>query len=564
MLKNIVIKNLALIGNVELNFGFGLNVLSGETGAGKSIIVDAIMLLLGAKYDKSLLRYGEASGFVEGVFDVTPAAGEILSEMGHDIEGEVIVTRRFFADGKNEIRVNGRIVTATMVKHLTEKLVDIYGQHEYISLAKTTEQSRLFDYYIRHNIESMLDILSQKTAKLNEINQKLASIGTSDDRERLIDILKYQLEEIENAKILPGEEDELSAKRKVIASAEKINNALGSALNVLTEDEICAVSLIEEAQSNLSMISHIGSEYEALCDRLSSVADELSDIAESVRDELDKDFDATDLDKIEDRLDTIKNIRKKYGDYEHMTEFYNEANERLYNLENSDKLFAKLGEEKEILLDEIYEISFRLSEMRKKNAKNFEMEIEKHLNELGMSEVKFEIRFAPFPQREQCESYVSPKGMDKMEFYFSPNRGQPLQPMTKIISGGEMSRFMLALKVVNGERDEMPTMIFDEIDVGISGITGRAVAQKLQQIAKNHQVLCVTHLPQIAAMASEQFYIEKSVKDEQTFTDVTKLDYDGMIKEIARLSGGYGVGNQAELAAAELKEWCDEFKKSQA
>ena len=363
---------------------------------------------------------------------------------------------------------------------------------------------------------------------------------------------------------MPGEEDELLAKRKIIASAEKIVGALGNALNVLTENEICAESLIEDAQSNLSSISHIGSEYGALCDRLSSVSDELSDIAECVRDELDKDFDIADLDRIEERLDLLKNLRKKYGDYDRMTEFYNESNERLYSLVNSDKLFAKLSEEKEVLLDEIYDVSLTLSKTRKKYAKDFEKEIEKHLSELGMGAVEFEVRFAPFPQREQCESFVSAKGMDKMEFYFSPNRGQPLQPMTKIISGGEMSRFMLALKVVNGERDEMPTMIFDEIDVGISGITGRAVAQKLQQIAATHQVLCVTHLPQIAAMASEQFYIEKSVTNDQTFTNVTKLDRDGMIREIARLSGGYGVGSQAELAAAELKNWCDEFKKRQS
>ena len=562
MLRSIVIKNLALVGSAELDFGSGLNVLSGETGAGKSIIVDAIMLLLGGKYDKSLLRFGEVSGFVEGVFDVTQSAKDILAEMGHETEDEVIVTRRFFDSGKNEIRVNGRVVTASMVKQLTEKLVDIYGQHEYISVAKITEQGRLFDYYVRHNIGQMLDLLSEKVANLNKINEKLASIGTSDDRERLIDILKYQIEEIENAKVLPGEEEELTAKRKVIASAEKINSALAAALNALTEDEVCAVGLIDGAQSALNSISHLGGDYGELYSRLKSAAEEVGDIAESIRDELDKDFDIADLDKIEDRLDTLKNIRKKYGDYERMTEFYNTSNERLYDLINSDKLFAKLNEEKEALLDEVYELSLKLSKTRQKLAKNFETEIEKHLGELGMGSVKFEVRFAPFPQREECESFVSNKGMDKMEFYFSPNRGQPLQPMTKIISGGEMSRFMLALKVVNGEKDEMPTMIFDEIDVGISGITGRAVAQKLQQIAQTHQVLCVTHLPQIAAMASEQFFIEKSVVDDQTFTNVVKLDRDGMIKEIARLSGGYGVSNQAEIAAAELKNWCDEYKNS--
>ncbi|MBR2967995.1 MAG: DNA repair protein RecN [Clostridia bacterium] len=560
MLKSIVIKNLALIEQAELEFGEGLNVLSGETGAGKSIIVDAIMLLLGAKYDKSLLRFGAQSGFVEGVFELTPSAREILADMGYDDEDEVVICRRFFVDGKNDVRVNGRAATASMVKRLTEKLVDIYGQHEYVSVAKACEQGRLFDYYIRENISCELSALEEKVSKYNEVCSKLDSIGTSGDRERLIDVLKYQIDEIEKAKVKRGEEDELTSKRKIIASAEKINTALSTTLNALSESEICAMSQIEQAQSALGSISQLG--YESLYERIVALKYELSDIAESVRDELDRDFDVTDLDKIEQRLQTIKNLRKKYGDFDQMTEFFDESSKRLYELENSDKIYAKLTAEKKKLLDEIYTLSLKISEIRKQKAVKFEQEIERHLSELGMESVKFKVNFAPFALREDCEKYVSPRGMDKIEFYFSPNKGQPLAPMTKIISGGEMSRFMLALKVVNGEKDDIPTMIFDEIDVGISGTTGRAVAQKLMQIALGHQVLCVTHLPQIAAMASEQFFIEKSVVGEQTYTNVTKLSDSGMIKEIARLSGGLGVTSQAETAAAELKKWCDDYKKS--
>lgn len=560
MLRSIVIKNLALIEKAELEFSQGLNVLSGETGAGKSIIVDAIMLLLGAKYDKSLLRYGAASGLVEGVFDVTDFAHEILADMGHESEGEVIIARRFFADGKNDIKVNGRTVTASMVKRLTERLVDIYGQHEYISVAKATEQARLFDYFLRNDIGGLTDKLATKVAELHSIDKQLSEVGTSDERERLIDILKYQTEEIENAKVKRGEEDELAAKRKIIASAEKINNALVAALNALGEGEPSVIGLVDDAASALSSISHLG--YDGLVGRIKSVSGEIDDIAESIKDELDKDFDISELDKIEERLELLKNIRKKYGDYDKMTEFYEQASQRLYNLINSDKIFDRLCTQKRKTVDEIYALSSELSKIRKQKAISFEQEIEHHLGELGMAAVQFKINFAPFPSREECEAYISPKGMDRLEFYFSPNKGQPLQPMTKIISGGEMSRFMLALKVVNGERDGIPTMIFDEIDVGISGITGRAVAQKLQQIATSHQVLCVTHLPQIAAMASNQFYIEKQVIGDQTYTAVTRLDDGGMIKEIARLSGGYGVSGQAEVAAAELKKWCDDYKDS--
>lgn len=562
MLKRIVIKNLALIGAAELNFGPMLNVLSGETGAGKSIIVDAIMLLLGGKYDRSLLRYGEESGYVEGVFDLSPQSAEILTDMGYEAEDEAIVLRKFYADGKNDIRINGRTATASMLKRFTEKLIDIYGQHEYISIAKISEQGRVFDYYIRESIDKPLMLLSEKISELNEVNEKLASIGTSGERERLIDILKYQIDEIEKAKVLKGEEEELVAKRKIVASAEKINSAFASSVSALSEDEECAVAFVEKALTAMSAIGHLKSEYGELYDRLKAVSYEISDISDSMKDELDKDFDSADLDKIEERIDTLKNIRKKYGDYEQMTRFYNESSEKLYNLVNSDKIYDKMTKEKERLLDEIYSYSVQISDIRRKSAKKFEQEIEKHLKELGMN-ASFEIRFEALPPREDCERFVSPKGMDKSEFYFSPNKGQPLRPMTKIISGGEMSRFMLALKVVNGEKDDIPTMIFDEIDAGISGITGREVAKKLQNIALTHQVLCVTHLPQIAAMASNQYFIEKSVVGEETFTFVTELDRDGMIDEIARLSG-VSVSDRAKTAASELKLWCDEYKSELA
>ena len=558
MLVSLVIKNLALIGSAELRFGEGLNVLSGETGAGKSIIVDAIMLLLGGKYDKSLLRYGTESGFVEGVFSIGKEAERSLSDMGLESEGEAVVTRRFFADGKNEIRINGRSVTASMLKRFTEKLIDIYGQHEYISIAKPTEQGRLFDYYIREKISILLANLSGLIVRLKEVNDKLSDIGTSGDRERLIDILKYQIDEIERTAVKEGEEEELSAKRKKIASAEKINSALSTVVGSLGEDEENAALFLNRAMSGISAISHISDEYCRLYDRLKSVSDEIDDIVECAKDELDRDFDMGDLDKLEERISAIKNIRKKYGDYNQMSAFYKDASEKLYNLINSDKIFDKLSKEKNSLIDEIYSLCRSLSEIRRKEAGKFEREIEKQLSELGMN-AKFEIRFASLPVKEECEKAISARGMDKMGFYFSPNKGQPLMPMTKIISGGEMSRFMLALKVVNGEKDEMPTMIFDEIDVGVSGITGREVAKKLQELAVNHQVLCVTHLPQIAAMASSQFYIEKSVSGGETFTSVTSLDHSGMIKEIARLSG-VSLSSSGEAAASELKAWCDSYK----
>ena len=561
MLRSLTIKNLVLISNAEIEFSRGLNVLSGETGAGKSIIVDAIMLLIGEKYDKSLLRYGEDSGFVEGVFDLTDKAQSVLGDFGLEAEDPVIVTRRFLLTGKNDVRINGRAVSLSMLRTVMTVLVDVYGQHDYLSIAKIDEQQRVFDYYARHNMQDLLPRLAKCVSDYKITAKELADIGDAESREREIDILSYQIEEIEKADVKEGEEQELNEKRKMAAAAEKINLALAAAINAIEDGEENAVSFLSDACDNLQSISGYNKEYEEISRRTSVAMDELSDICDSIKDCLSESQEPINVDEIEYRLDVLKGLRKKYGDYSAMKAFLTAADERLFKLKNADKNFAELARRKETELKEIYRLSVLLSEVRREAAKSFRNEVLAALRELGMSSADFAVKFSLLPSFDECEKHVSEKGMDSFEFYFSANAGQPLQPMVKVISGGEMSRFMLAVKAINGEQDDIPTMIFDEIDTGISGSVGRAVAKKLAQISLSHQVMCVTHLPQIAAMADTQYFIQKNVVEGNTLTDIRKLDRAGMVNEIARLSGSLGISENAISAADELKKWCEDYIK---
>lgn len=562
MLKKLVINNVALISNLELEFCTFLNILSGETGAGKSIIVDSIMLLLGNRYDKTLLRFGATSGFVEGVFDSTFASNQLLNEYNIEQDDVVIINRKFNDEGKSEIRINGRIATTAMLKQLTAVFVDIYGQNEYQSLAKSSEHLRILDYYVRHNTITQLENIQIYMAELKSVQKQLKNLGNLSERERNIDMLKYQIEEIEKAAIKQGEEEQIIGYRKKVASVEKISGALSRLVNALSENENgeTAIGLIDEANNALSGISSYSYEYEELLKRLDSVSIELGDIAQCGQGELNNlEFDANELDKIEKRLDVVRSIKRKYGDFEKMKKFLSEAKEALFTLENCNDLYEKLIMQKSELVNKLYNYSLELSQIRRVGALKFEEEIKLELKSLGMNSL-FEIVFNNLPSLNECENYLSLNGLDNVEFYLSPNIGQPLKPLIKIISGGEMSRFMLALKVISSKNDEIPTMIFDEIDTGISGMIGQEVAKKLATISRYHQVLCVTHLPQIAAMADNHYFINKVITGENTFTTVELLNESSTIDELSRLSGAKDISAQSFINAAEMKKWSDNYK----
>ncbi len=562
MIRSLHIKNLALISSLDIDFDAGLNVLSGETGAGKSIIVDSLTLLLGGRYDKTFLRYGERSGFVEGVFDSDKVKDE-MAELGLDEDDSRIVTRNFNAEGRNDIRLNGRSVTLSMLKKITPKLIDICGQNEHQSLSDIDNHIGVLDYYVRHKTEKSLEKLAILCQDLKEVNKFLDYVGDTKEREKNIDFLKFQIEEIEKANVKEHEEEELVALRKKYLGAETVCDGLKTTAGVLTEDdEVNVSSLLYDAVKSLRKIEKYGDEYSSLLQRLNEVSIEIEDISETAKSELDgMDFSDDDLDNLEKRLEVVRNISRKYGKGKNLDENLSSMKARLNELENADELYERRSKEKRKILTEIYKVSTEISAERKKGALQLENYIEKELATLGMQS-KFEIRFNEFPTLENCEKSISANGMDSVEFYLSPNVGQPLNPLVKIISGGELSRLMLALKVVSSNCDGTPTMIFDEIDTGISGKIGLEVAKKLAVLSKNHQLLCVTHLPQICAMADKNLYISKSNDGTSTYTTVKALDKNSVYGEIARLTGGADISEQSLQTAKEMKEWSNSFKST--
>lgn len=559
MLQRITVHNLALIRDLEIEFSPELNVFSGETGAGKSIIVDSLMLLVGARYDKSLIKFGADSGYVEGVFDFADPAPLIAA--GVDCEdGIFIVTRKFTKDGRNDIRVNGKQMTTAMLRDLMQNYVDIYGQNEYQSLLKITEQRKILDYFVFKNDDSLLKTQREIYDEYKKVRADMLALGDESTRAQRIDILKYQIDEINAAAVQEGEEERLVERRHVLMASERIKNALADSLSRLDSDDGASGATADSARS-LSSISSLGEAYSQLYDRLRSVQIELDDITECIKDELDgMDGSERELDEVANRLDKLRALKAKYGGYGAMQKFLANAVEELDRAQNGAEYYDELCKKEEKLRKKLYDNCIALSKLRHDGAARMSERILSELADLGMANSAFEVVFAPQPSYEDFTVRVSAGGFDECEFYLSPNVGQPLLPLAKIISGGEMSRFMLAIKLITGDLSAIETMIFDEIDTGISGATGLCVAKKLAQLSRGHQVLCVTHLPQIAAMADGHYYIEKYEVDGDTATRVTALGRDGMISEISRLSGTKGVSTSSDKNATELKDWSDAFK----
>ncbi|MBD5132305.1 MAG: DNA repair protein RecN [Clostridiales bacterium] len=561
MLQRITIHNLALIRDLEIEFTNELNVFSGETGAGKSIIVDSLMLLVGGRYDKSMLKFGEDSGFVEGVFDYQN--DEPLKAVGVDTDdGIFIVTRKFYRDGKNEIRLNGKQITTSMLRELMQNYVDIYGQNEYQSLLKITEQRKILDFFVFKKDDGLLT----KERELYDAHKKVVAemngLGDETERARRIDLLKYQLDEIAAANVKKGEEDELIERRHILMASERIKNALMECAERL-DGEDGATADVADGERELKNIAAFGETYDGLFERLKSVAIELDDIVESVKDELEKmDGSENELDEVNTRLDKLRALKAKYGNYDAMKKFEATASGELERLSNGEELYAELCDKEKKLRKELYTNTVALSDKRHEGAEILQKRILAELADLGMANSQFEVKFSAYPTEDEFIKKVTANGYDECEFYLSPNVGQPMLPLAKIISGGEMSRFMLAIKLITGNLGRIETMIFDEIDTGISGAIGLCVAKKLAELSRGHQVMCVTHLAQIAAMADGHYYIEKREVDGDTATRVTRLDRNGIVGELARLSGSKGISDSADKNAAELKSWCDNFKSN--
>lgn len=565
MLSKLNIKNIALIDDIELRLQGGLNILSGETGAGKSIIIDSLNFVLGERADKSLIRHGENSAVVEAVFEEyrTPAMDSAMNELGIACEDELILSRVMNVAGKNECRVNGRAVTLASLKGLTALLVDIHGQHEHQSLLNPTTHIGLLDAFGGAETSKKLTEVSLAHKAFSELSHALSKIGDSGERERKIDILSYQIEEINSANVQETELDELLAERKKLQNAGTIADALKVADDALNGNgSYTVVSLLNAAARALDGVADFDSDIAALASRLTESKIEIRDVADTVADiSAALDFNGNRMEAVEERISKIRALFKKYGgDYAGITAFVQRAEQELFSLKNADEEVAELEKKLSLAGDKLVIAASGLTKIRKKNAEIFRKKIEKELADVGMTNTTFEVAFNLLGE-DGNPNDVSENGADSVEFLISPNLGEPLKPLAKIISGGEMSRFMLALKNITASLENISTMVFDEIDTGISGAIAEVVAQKLYNISHERQVVAVTHLPQLASMADVHFLISKHVENGKTKTRLTLLDYENCILEIARLVGGSTYSSFAAEHARTMKEHAATYKK---
>lgn len=561
MLCQLSIENIALIDKLSLELKDGLNILSGETGAGKSIIIDSLNFVLGERADKSLIRYGTDKASVEAVFEeyITPAVSSYLDDLGIETEDVLVIRRKMSVDGKNECRINGRISTLSTLKGLTELLVDIHGQHEHQSLLKSANHISLLDKLGEKNIEKLKTEVERDFKDYSSLKKEFARFGNSDERERKLDILTFQIDEIEKADVKDGEEDELLTARKRIRNMEKIISALEGAKNLLDGYDSQSVSAsIKNSVSLLNTISSFDDDIQPIADRLDSCKVEITDISETLADMLERlDFDSRSADKIEERLEVVRSILRKYGgSFESLQKFYDEAKKEANILANAaervEELEIEIGKAAKKLLGSAKNLSLE----RRKVANKFEKDIMKELCDLGMSGSTFKVEMTT---KEDVDD-ISANGMDSVEFMISPNVGEPLKPLAKIISGGEMSRFMLAFKNILAGVDDIGTMVFDEIDTGISGNISQVVSEKMCNISRARQVIAVTHMPSLAAMADNHYLISKSTENGKTLTHVDLLDDD--TDEVARLIGGNDYSIYAVPHAKEMKANAQRYKNS--
>lgn len=567
MITNLYIKNVALIKNLEIELKEGLNILSGETGAGKSIIIDSLNFVLGERADKSLIRHGETDAEVEAVFFVGEnlAIKEILDEYGIDFsDGTVILRRVMSVSGRNEVRVNGRLVTAQVLRQISSYLCDIHGQHEHQSLLKTSTHLDIVDNFGERELRLEKEKFFSAYKNYSDINRKCESFGDDAQIAREIDMLDFAIKEIERAELYEGIDEEISSTRTKLQNTERLAESVKGAYYLLMGDGNSSSDSTYRAYNLLNSVIRYDESLVELVDRLESVKIEIADIADTLNSILDGYVYSSDYAmQIESKYDLIKSLKRKYGaEISDIIQYCEQARERKEMLENSSEEREKLFAQKEKIALELYESAVNLSNKRRDVAKNLQLQIAEELSELGMKNTSFEVFFAEIPAKNEFLQKLTSKGIDEIEFLISPNKGEPLKSFSKIISGGEMSRFMLALKVVISRIDGIGTLVFDEIDTGISGVIAHEVAKKLYKISKYAQVIAVTHLPQLAGIADHNYLIKKDVVDDVTLTFVTGISGEDKLKEVSRLAGGVGLSDAGLIHAKDLVEQLNQYKKS--
>lgn len=547
MLQTLSIQNVALISNLSVDFGNGFNILLGETGAGKSIIFDSINFVLGAKLDKTLLRYGESTMRVDALFsNINFSTLEKIKEFGF-VGEEIVLSRTYSADGKSTCRINGIVCASSVLKEIGQMLVDSYSQHESIDLLKTKNHLAMIDKYGEKTIADIKSKLAEVFGEYKSISKQIEELGGSEfERERTMSLLQYQIEEIENANLTAGEEESLRERLKMLNNAEKIFEAVAGCEELLSES---STSVINSLKNSASFLSTINIDKISDCkERLDSARYEIEDIYETLVDiKNESEFDEKEYAIVDSRLDLIKSLNKKYGgSIEKTLQYLDEIKEKYNSLKDSEIILDKLNKKKDDLYSKILDISNLLSKERKEVSKIVESKVLNELKELGMKSSQFEIKI------EKMESPTI-NGQDNLEFIFSANKGQEVKSLAKTASGGELSRFMLAIKNIFNQIGDAQTLIFDEIDSGISGETGNIVGTKLNNISGNAQVICITHLPQVACYADEFFYVSKIEDENSTITTIENLKGDQIIYNLARMVVGDEVTKTAIDQAKEMR-----------
>ncbi|MBQ7066272.1 MAG: DNA repair protein RecN [Lachnospiraceae bacterium] len=558
MLESLRVKNVALIDEAEIQFTNGLNILTGETGAGKSILIGSINLALGAKADKTIIRTGAEYAFVELVFCVDKEAQlEKLKEMDIYPEDGMLVLQRRILPAKNVCKANGETITNKALKEIGEILLDIHGQHEHQSLLKEKKQAEILDEFcpdsikeLKENIKAVYHIYLEEKEKLDTLENQ------GENKEKEIDFIKFELEEIETAELKEGEDEILEAAFERMSNGRKITEAVELSHNLLNGlGEGNVLSLFGRAMSEINSISQYDKEAEKLFEDMVNEEDMLKDLSRRLEDYgRSLSFDPNQFQEVSERLNIINHLKSKYGDdIERILAYKEELENKLLMLTDLEQYKEDLLKKHEKTEKELYSLCDKASKIRKEQAEILERKMKEALVDLNFLDVQFKIDFE--------QKKITKDGYDKIAFLIALNPGESLKPLESVASGGELSRIMLALKTVLAEKDQIATLIFDEIDTGISGKTAWKVSEKLGVLGRNHQVLCITHLPQIAAMADRHFLIEKNREEEKAVTTIEPLDEEEMLAEIARLLGTDNITEAGLNNAKELKKMAEQTKQ---
>jgi len=551
MLRELRLNNLAIIKNLDLEFNEGLISLTGETGAGKSIILDGISLLIGERSNLEMIRTGEDSLFAEGVFDLSEVQKEKLNELGFEIEDdELIISRHFYRNSKSKITVNGMRMTVSKLKELMGNILDLVGQHEHQYLLNKNYHLGLLDRFLNKNGQELVKEIRNNVLDLKKINKKIEEIET--EKFRIMekkDILEFQSNEITSLGLKEDEDNELEEEYRILFNAGKIGEKLDDSIQRLKEGEYSVVNSLGKIKKNLEQLSDISETYSQIKEKIENIIYEIDDIGYLLEDMAENvESDDIRLEKVVSRIDEINKLKLKYGStIKEILAFRDENEKKLSLIKFENNELEDLKKEKEEKTKLYFENSHKLREIRKKVAEKLEKTINVQLKDLNMVNSQFKVAFSE-------KTVISSRGMDDVEFMMVTNLGENYKPLAKIASGGEISRIMLALKTVFSAVDNISVLIFDEIDTGISGETVRKVAEKLKELSGTVQVICVTHSPQIAGKSNQQFFIKKEIENKVTETKVRELDTEERIREIARIISGDNITETSIKHAKEIME----------